>query len=104
MSGAPPPIERSMIVLNDVSKFYGEVLGVNKINLSIPPGIAPRLTVTTTSTSTSVGSTDSSACSTDAPATVRAGTARRSRRCDGTKARLDALGKLGDASATRGSG
>ena len=27
------------IVFEDVSKFYGEVLGVNRINLSIPPGI-----------------------------------------------------------------
>ncbi len=35
----PPPIEKSMILLNDVSKFYGEVLGVNKIHLTIPPGI-----------------------------------------------------------------
>ena len=27
------------IVLDNISKFYGEVLGVNKINLTIPPGI-----------------------------------------------------------------
>ena len=27
------------IVLDNVSKFYGEVLGVNRIDLSIPPGI-----------------------------------------------------------------
>lgn len=27
------------ILLQDVSKFYGEVLGVNGVNLSIPPGI-----------------------------------------------------------------
>ncbi|MFN7920164.1 MAG: ABC transporter ATP-binding protein [Bryobacteraceae bacterium] len=27
------------IVLEDVSKFYGEVLGVNRVSLSIPPGI-----------------------------------------------------------------
>jgi ABC-2 type transport system ATP-binding protein len=27
------------IVFENVSKFYGEVLGVNRINLSIPPGI-----------------------------------------------------------------
>ncbi len=27
------------IVFEDVSKFYGEVLGVNRVNLSIPPGI-----------------------------------------------------------------
>jgi len=28
-----------MIVLEDVSKFYGEILGVNRINLQIEPGI-----------------------------------------------------------------
>jgi ABC-2 type transport system ATP-binding protein len=27
------------ILLENVSKFYGEVLGVNRVNLSIPPGI-----------------------------------------------------------------
>jgi ABC-2 type transport system ATP-binding protein len=27
------------IVFEDVSKFYGEILGVNQVNLSIPPGI-----------------------------------------------------------------
>lgn len=27
------------IILEDVTKFYGEVLGVNRISLSIPPGI-----------------------------------------------------------------
>jgi ABC-2 type transport system ATP-binding protein len=27
------------IVLENVSKFYGDVLGVNRVNLSIPPGI-----------------------------------------------------------------
>ena len=27
------------IVLRDVSKFYGEVLGVNRVNLDIPPGL-----------------------------------------------------------------
>jgi len=27
------------IVFEDVSKFYGEVLGVNRVSLSIPPGI-----------------------------------------------------------------
>jgi ABC-2 type transport system ATP-binding protein len=27
------------IVLNDVSKFYGEVLGVNHVNLVVPPGL-----------------------------------------------------------------
>jgi ABC-2 type transport system ATP-binding protein len=27
------------VVFEDVSKFYGEILGVNRVNLSIPPGI-----------------------------------------------------------------
>ena len=27
------------IVFENVSKFYGEVLGVNRVNLTIPPGI-----------------------------------------------------------------
>jgi len=27
------------IVFDDVSKFYGEVLGVNRVTLSLPPGI-----------------------------------------------------------------
>ncbi|HEY7212797.1 MAG TPA: ATP-binding cassette domain-containing protein, partial [Bryobacteraceae bacterium] len=27
------------IVFENVSKFYGDVLGVNRVNLSIPPGI-----------------------------------------------------------------
>ncbi|HZN11496.1 MAG TPA: ATP-binding cassette domain-containing protein, partial [Blastocatellia bacterium] len=28
-----------MIVFEDVSKFYGEILGVNRVNLAIAPGI-----------------------------------------------------------------
>ncbi len=28
-----------MIVFEDVSKFYGEILGVNRVNLSVAPGI-----------------------------------------------------------------
>ncbi|HEX8921926.1 MAG TPA: ATP-binding cassette domain-containing protein, partial [Pyrinomonadaceae bacterium] len=28
-----------MIVFTDVSKFYGEILGVNRVNLAIAPGI-----------------------------------------------------------------
>ncbi len=28
-----------LIVLDDISKFYGEVLGINRVNLSIPPGV-----------------------------------------------------------------
>ena len=30
---------RDLVVFDDVSKFYGEVLGVDRVNLSIPPGI-----------------------------------------------------------------
>ena len=29
----------NVIVLDNVSKFYGEVLGVNKVNLTIPAGV-----------------------------------------------------------------
>ena len=36
---SPPPIEQSLVVFENVSRFYGEVLGVNRITLSIPPGI-----------------------------------------------------------------
>jgi len=40
---APPQFRRGVddqrIVFEDVSKFYGEVLGVNRVKLSIPPGI-----------------------------------------------------------------
>jgi len=31
--------ESSKIVFENVSKFYGEVLGVNRVNLALPPGI-----------------------------------------------------------------
>jgi ABC-2 type transport system ATP-binding protein len=31
--------DEKLIVFEDVSKFYGEILGVNRINLSIAPGI-----------------------------------------------------------------
>jgi ABC-2 type transport system ATP-binding protein len=41
--GATPGAARrdgaDRIVFDDVSKFYGEVLGVNRVRLSIPPGI-----------------------------------------------------------------
>jgi len=37
-SGASPSFDE-MIVFEDVSKFYGEVLGVNRVNLQIAPGI-----------------------------------------------------------------
>src|SRR5881398_2725122 len=30
---------QSEITFDNVSKFYGEVLGVNRVNLTIPPGI-----------------------------------------------------------------
>ena len=33
------PNSNDRIVFEDVSKFYGEVLGVNRISISIPPGI-----------------------------------------------------------------
>ncbi len=32
-------VSNEMIVFEDVSKFYGEILGVNRVNLSIAPGI-----------------------------------------------------------------
>jgi ABC-2 type transport system ATP-binding protein len=32
-------MDEKLIVFEDVSKFYGEILGVNRINLSISPGI-----------------------------------------------------------------
>jgi ABC-2 type transport system ATP-binding protein len=35
----PPPIEESLIQFDNVSRFYGEVLGVNRVTLTIPPGI-----------------------------------------------------------------
>src|SRR6187431_1990970 len=31
--------ENQLIIFNDVSKFYGEILGVNRVNLQIAPGI-----------------------------------------------------------------
>ena len=34
-----PRSEASAIVFDEVSKFYGEVLGVNRVTLNIPPGI-----------------------------------------------------------------
>jgi ABC-2 type transport system ATP-binding protein len=34
-----PYMDEKLIVFEDVSKFYGEILGVNRINLSISPGI-----------------------------------------------------------------
>src|ERR1700733_12426083 len=32
-------MDSRLITFDNVSKFYGEVLGVNRVNLSIPPGI-----------------------------------------------------------------
>jgi ABC-2 type transport system ATP-binding protein len=34
-----PATNNDRIVFEDVSKFYGEILGVNRVNLSIPPGV-----------------------------------------------------------------
>jgi ABC-2 type transport system ATP-binding protein len=36
---AAPASSDQMIVFEDVSKFYGEILGVNRVNLQIAPGI-----------------------------------------------------------------
>ena len=33
------PTAGNLVVLDNVSKFYGDVLGVNRVTLSIPPGI-----------------------------------------------------------------
>jgi ABC-2 type transport system ATP-binding protein len=33
------PGERPAVIFEEVSKFYGEVLGVNRVTLTIPPGI-----------------------------------------------------------------
>src|SRR5689334_13573213 len=33
------PATTNTIVFENVSKFYGEVLGVNRVNLSLPPGV-----------------------------------------------------------------
>ena len=38
-AAAAPAVSQQLIVFEDVSKFYGEVLGVNRIDLSIAPGI-----------------------------------------------------------------
>lgn len=38
-AAVPATTSASMIVFEDVSKFYGDVLGVNRINLQIAPGI-----------------------------------------------------------------
>jgi ABC-2 type transport system ATP-binding protein len=35
----PPPIQESLVHFDNVSRFYGEVLGVNRVTLAIPPGI-----------------------------------------------------------------
>src|SRR5438270_7686273 len=34
-----PEKRASRVIFENVSKFYGDVLGVNRVNLSIPPGI-----------------------------------------------------------------
>jgi ABC-2 type transport system ATP-binding protein len=33
------PVHDAKIIFENVSKFYGEVLGVNRVNLSLPPGV-----------------------------------------------------------------
>src|ERR1700732_3147637 len=33
------PANSDQITFNNVSRFYGEVLGINKVSLNIPPGI-----------------------------------------------------------------
>jgi ABC-type bacteriocin/lantibiotic exporter with double-glycine peptidase domain len=35
----PAPAPQHLVEFHNVSKFYGEVLGVNRVTLSIPPGI-----------------------------------------------------------------
>jgi len=32
-------VSESLVTFNNVSRFYGEVLGINKVSLTIPPGI-----------------------------------------------------------------
>ena len=39
MPAAPPPIEESLVIFDNVSRFYGETLGVNRVTLTVPPGI-----------------------------------------------------------------
>ncbi len=35
-----PPVDRDrLVVFENVSKFYGETLGINRVNLALPPGI-----------------------------------------------------------------
>jgi ABC-2 type transport system ATP-binding protein len=34
-----PPLQNSLITFHDVSRFYGEVLGINRVNLTIPSGV-----------------------------------------------------------------
>ncbi len=34
-----PPVSQALITFGNVSRFYGEVLGINKVSLAIPPGI-----------------------------------------------------------------
>ncbi|MCG8462067.1 MAG: AAA family ATPase, partial [Holophagales bacterium] len=38
-SPALEPVPSQEIVFENVSKFYGEVLGVNRVNLRLSPGI-----------------------------------------------------------------
>ena len=34
--------EARLVTFDNVSKFYGEVLGVNRVNLTIEPGVGAR--------------------------------------------------------------
>ena len=34
-----PAVSQNLITFANVSRFYGEVLGVNKVSLTIPPGV-----------------------------------------------------------------
>ena len=34
-----PAVSENLITFVNVSRFYGEVLGVNKVSLTIPPGV-----------------------------------------------------------------
>src|SRR5438128_9021216 len=39
MRQSPVTPSQSLITFHNVSRFYGEVLGINKVSLNIPPGI-----------------------------------------------------------------
>jgi ABC-2 type transport system ATP-binding protein len=39
LQGGPTAAADGLIICEDVSRFYGEVLGINNVNLSLPPGV-----------------------------------------------------------------